>query len=96
MLVVETIAKVRRAFFKQGKSIKAICRDRRDSLLENALRLVIDLMNLTAEEVFVCIYRSLGHDRGRIPVSSSTFTASGDGAGPTRPTPNLNSGKRRR
>src|ERR1700732_5247616 len=27
MLIVETIAKVRRAFFVQGKSIKAICRD---------------------------------------------------------------------
>jgi hypothetical protein len=25
MLVVETIAKIRRAFFGQGKSIKAIC-----------------------------------------------------------------------
>ncbi len=27
MLVVDTIAKIRRAFFKQGKSIKAICRE---------------------------------------------------------------------
>src|SRR5215467_2428811 len=27
MLVVETIAKIRRAFFKQGRSIKAICRE---------------------------------------------------------------------
>ena len=27
MLIVETIAKVRRAFFGQGKSIKAICRE---------------------------------------------------------------------
>ncbi len=27
MLVVETIAKIRRAFFLQGKAIKAICRD---------------------------------------------------------------------
>ena len=27
MLVVETIAKIRRAFFRQGKSIKAICRE---------------------------------------------------------------------
>ena len=27
MLVVETIAKIRRAFFRQGKPIKAICRD---------------------------------------------------------------------
>ena len=27
MLVVETIGKIRRAFFKQGKSIKAICRE---------------------------------------------------------------------
>ena len=27
MLVVETIAKIRRAFFKQGRPIKAICRD---------------------------------------------------------------------
>ena len=27
MLIVETIAKIRRAFFVQGKSIKAICRD---------------------------------------------------------------------
>ncbi len=31
MLVVETIAKVRRAFLVQGKSIKAICRDLRVS-----------------------------------------------------------------
>ena len=31
MLVVETIAKIRRAFFVQGKSIKAICRELRDS-----------------------------------------------------------------
>jgi len=27
MLVVETIAKIRRAFFKQGKPIKVICRE---------------------------------------------------------------------
>ena len=27
MLVVETIAKIRRAFFRQGKPIKAICRE---------------------------------------------------------------------
>jgi hypothetical protein len=27
MLVVETIAEIRRAFFKQGKPIKAICRE---------------------------------------------------------------------
>ena len=27
MLIVETIAKIRRAFFVQGKSIKAICRE---------------------------------------------------------------------
>ncbi len=27
MLVVETIAKIRRAFFREGKPIKAICRD---------------------------------------------------------------------
>lgn len=31
MLVVETIAKIRRAYFVQGKSIKAICRDLRVS-----------------------------------------------------------------
>ena len=31
MLVVETIAKIRRAYFVQGKSIKAICRERRVS-----------------------------------------------------------------
>ena len=31
MLIVETIAKVRRAFFVQGKSIKAICREFRVS-----------------------------------------------------------------
>ena len=29
MLIVETIAKIRRAFFVQGKSIKAICRELR-------------------------------------------------------------------
>jgi transposase-like protein len=27
MLIVETIAKVRRAYFVQGKSIKALCRE---------------------------------------------------------------------
>ena len=27
MLAVETIGKIRRAFFRQGKSIKAICRE---------------------------------------------------------------------
>ena len=31
MLVVETIAKIRRAFFVHGKSIKAICRELRSS-----------------------------------------------------------------
>jgi hypothetical protein len=31
MLVVETIAKIRRAFFVQKKSIKEICRDLRVS-----------------------------------------------------------------
>src|ERR1700723_2015299 len=31
MLIVETIAKIRRAFFVQGKSIKAICRELRVS-----------------------------------------------------------------
>ena len=31
MLVVETIAKIRRAFFVQGKSIKLICRELRVS-----------------------------------------------------------------
>ena len=31
MLVVETIAKIRRAYFVQGKSIKAICRELRVS-----------------------------------------------------------------
>ena len=31
MLVVETVAKIRRAFLVQGKSIKAICRDLRVS-----------------------------------------------------------------
>ena len=29
MLIVETIAKIRRAFFVQGKSIKGICRELR-------------------------------------------------------------------
>ena len=31
MLIVETIAKIRRAFFVKGKSIKAICRELRVS-----------------------------------------------------------------
>ena len=31
MLVVETVAKVRRAYFVQGKAIKAICRELRVS-----------------------------------------------------------------
>ena len=30
MLIVETIAKIRRAFFVQGKSIKGICRELRN------------------------------------------------------------------
>jgi hypothetical protein len=29
MLVVETVAKIRRAYFVQGQSIKAICRELR-------------------------------------------------------------------
>ncbi len=29
MLVVETVAKIRRAYFVQGKTIKAICRELR-------------------------------------------------------------------
>jgi transposase len=39
MLIVETIAKVRRAYFLQGKSIKAICREFR--LSRNVVRKVI-------------------------------------------------------
>ena len=39
MLVVETIAKIRRAYFGQGKSIKQICRDLRVS--RNTVRKVI-------------------------------------------------------
>src|SRR5262249_15854154 len=39
MLIVETIAKIRRAFFVQGKSIKAICRDL--SLSRKVVRKVI-------------------------------------------------------
>ncbi len=39
MLVVETIAKIRRAFFVEGKSIKQICRDLR--LSRNTVRKVI-------------------------------------------------------
>src|SRR5436190_24216670 len=39
MLVVETIAKVRRAFFGQGKAIKAICREL--SLSRKVVRKVI-------------------------------------------------------
>ena len=31
MLIVETIAKIRRAYFVQGKAIKAICRELRVS-----------------------------------------------------------------
>lgn len=31
MLVVETVAKIRRAYFVQGKTIKAICRELRVS-----------------------------------------------------------------
>ncbi|HKN30552.1 MAG TPA: IS21 family transposase, partial [Roseiarcus sp.] len=31
MLVVETIAKIRRAYFSQGKAIKEICRELRVS-----------------------------------------------------------------
>jgi len=39
MLVVETIAKIRRAYFQDGKSIKQICRDLRVS--RNTVRKVI-------------------------------------------------------
>ena len=39
MLVVETIAKIRRAFFVHGKSIKAICRELR--ILRKVVRKVI-------------------------------------------------------
>ena len=39
MLVVETIAKIRRAFFVEGKSIKQICRDLR--LSRNTVRKVV-------------------------------------------------------
>ena len=39
MLVVETIAKIRRAFFGQGKAIKAICREL--SLSRKVVRKVI-------------------------------------------------------
>ncbi len=39
MLVVETIAKIRRAFFQHGKSIKQICRELRMS--RNTVRKVI-------------------------------------------------------
>ena len=39
MLVVETIAKIRRAHFIQGKSIKQICRELRVS--RNTVRKVI-------------------------------------------------------
>lgn len=39
MLVVETIAKIRRAYFSQGKSIKQICRELRVS--RNTVRKVV-------------------------------------------------------
>ena len=39
MLVVETIAKIRRAYFVQGKPIKAICRELR--VLRKTVREVI-------------------------------------------------------
>ena len=39
MLVVDTIAKIRRAFFVEGKSIKQICRDLRMS--RNTVRKII-------------------------------------------------------
>lgn len=39
MLVVETIAKIRRAYFQDGKSIKQICRELRVS--RNTVRKVI-------------------------------------------------------
>ena len=39
MLVVETIVKIRRAFFVEGKSIKQICRDLR--LSRNTVRKVV-------------------------------------------------------
>ncbi len=39
MLIVETIAKIRRTFFQDGRSIKQICRDLRVS--RNTVRKVI-------------------------------------------------------
>src|SRR6476660_2772039 len=38
MLVVETIAKIRRAVFKQGKPIKAICRELGVSVVRKVIR----------------------------------------------------------
>ena len=40
MLIVETIGKIRRTFFRQGKSIKAICRELRVSrkVVRNVIR----------------------------------------------------------
>ena len=54
MLVVETIAKIRRAFFVQGKSIKAICRELRVS------RMVVR-NTLTRTEVAVVVLSELDH-----------------------------------
>ena len=39
MLIVETIAKIRRAYFIQGKSLRQICRDLRVS--RNTVRKVV-------------------------------------------------------
>jgi len=60
MLVVETIAKIRRAFFVEGKSIKQICRDLR--LSRNTVRKVV-----RSGDTEFSYDRSVSHGRRSIP-----------------------------
>ena len=52
MLVVETIAKIRRAYFIQGKSIKQICRELRVS--RNTVRKVVRSGAAAPSRVLIC------------------------------------------
>jgi hypothetical protein len=52
MLIVETIAKIRRAFFVQGKPIKAICRELRIS--RKVVRERSTLIRRISDEFTIC------------------------------------------
>ena len=75
MLIVETIAKIRRAFFVQGKSIKAICRELRVS--RKVVRKVIrseatEFRYERAAQSFFSLAFSLSSPRSRLASESSS------------------------